>query len=238
MDYEKKITNRFIRLMNQVKHMTNSQNTQEILKKAQEAILSCDAETVKAVVKEAIDAKIDPLQVIEEGLTPVLREMGVKFEKQEIYLPQLVMASEAMKAGMEILVPLIPLDQRSKSSLGKIVIGTVEGDIHNIGKSLVSTMLSISGFDIVDLGADVIIPRFVEEAERTNAKIIAASALMTTTMTRQKDIVEYLTSINKRQNYKLMVGGAPVTQKWADEIGAEGYGKDASEAAKVAKEII
>jgi methanogenic corrinoid protein MtbC1 len=99
-------------------------------------------------------------------------------------------------------------------------------------------MLSISGFETVDLGADVSVPRFVEEAERTNANMIAASALMTTTMTRQKDIVEYLTSTNKRQNYKLMVGGAPVTQKWADEIGAEGYGKDASEAAKIAKEII
>jgi methanogenic corrinoid protein MtbC1 len=107
--------------------MIDSQNTQEILKKTKDAILSCDVEAVKAVVNEAIDAKIDPLLVIEEGLTPVLREMGIKFEKQEIYLPQLVMASEAMKAGMELLTPLLPIDQRSKSSLGKIVIGTVEG---------------------------------------------------------------------------------------------------------------
>jgi corrinoid protein of di/trimethylamine methyltransferase len=175
------------------------------------------------------------LEVIEDGFASGIREVGRLWEEGELFLPELVIGAEAMKSAMAVLQPALEKEQKHRERLGRVVIGTIEGDIHDIGKTLVATMLAANGFEITDLGADVPVGRFVEEAERTKADWIAISALLTTTMPGQKKVIEELEAKNIRGDIRVMVGGAPCNEEWAEEIGADGYAGDAVSAVSLAR---
>lgn len=211
---------------------------EEILKELREGILTYDEERVRRAAKKVLENGIDPFVAIKEGLTPAINEIGEKFERMEIFLPHLTMAAKAMEAGVAVLEPALDKSQEQKVRQGKVVIGTVQGDIHSIGKNIVMMMLKAAGFEVIDLGVDVAVDKFVEAAERENADIIAASALMSFTKVMQRDLIEYMKSVGAREKYKVMVGGGPVNEEWAREIGADGYAEDAIKAVKVAKELI
>ena len=207
----------------------------KVLKMLGDAIESYDSGAAEKAAKEAVKSKVDPLKAIENGLAPAIERVGEKFEKMEVYLPELMLAADAMRSAMNVLMPLIPKDK--KVSKATVVIGTVQGDIHEIGKNIVSNMLMANGFDVVDLGVDVKTSTFVDEAKRTDAKIIGASALMSSTIGSQKDIVDYLVSLKDRKKYGVMVGGGPTTGEWAKEIGADGWGEDAASTVKLANKL-
>jgi len=208
----------------------------KVLKALADAISSYDSVAAEKAAKEAIKAGIDPLEAIEKGLSPAIEEVGEKFEKMEVYLPELMLAADAMRSALSLLIPLIP--KGKAISKGTVVIGTVQGDIHEIGKNIVSNMLMANGFSVVDLGVDVKTVTFVEEAQKSNAKIIGASALMSSTIGSQKDIVDYLTSMKIRKKHAFMVGGGPTTGQWSKEIGADGWGEDAATTVKLANKLI
>ena len=204
----------------------------KVLKDLQNAILGYDSTAAVRAAKAAIAAKMDPLVAIEKGFAPSIEEIGEKFEKMEIYLPELMLAADAMRAGLALLLPLIP--KGSKGAKATVIMGTVQGDVHEIGKNIVSSMLMAGGFNVVDLGVDVKTIAFVEEAKKAGAKIIGASALMSSTIGSQKDIVDYLISSGDRKKHAVLVGGGPTTKEWAKEIGADGCGMTAVEAVKLA----
>jgi len=204
----------------------------KILKDLQNAILGYDSTAAVRAAKAAIAAKMDPLVAIEKGFVPSIEEIGEKFEKMEIYLPELMLAADAMRSGLALLLPLIP--KGSKGAKATVIIGTVQGDVHEIGKNIVASMLMAGGFNVVDLGVDVKTIAFVEEAKKAGAKIIGASALMSSTIGSQKDIVDYLVSSGDRKKHAVLVGGGPTTKEWAKEIGADGCGMTAVEAVKLA----
>ncbi|UCE44844.1 MAG: corrinoid protein [Methanobacteriota archaeon] len=208
----------------------------KLMKALADAILSYDSAAAEAAAKEAIKRGLDPLEAIEKGLSPAIEEVGKKFEKMEIYLPELMLAADAMRSSMSLLLPLIP--KGKALSKGTVVIGTVQGDIHEIGKNIVSNMLMANGFEVVDLGVDVKTSAFVDEARKSNAKIIGASALMSSTIGSQKDIVDYLTSMKVRKKHAVMVGGGPTTGEWSKEIGADGWGEDAATTVKLANRLV
>lgn len=203
----------------------------KVMKQLQDSILKCDSAAAVSAAKAAINAKVDPLQAIEKGLVPAIEQVGEKFEKMEIYLPELMLAGDAMKSALDLLLPLVPKGQ--KTSKATVVIGTVQGDVHEIGKNIVSSLLMAGGFDVVDLGVNVKTSVFVDEARSRGARVIGASALMSSTIGSQKDIVDYLTASGERRKRAFLVGGGPTTQEWAKEIGADGWGKDAVAAVKL-----
>ena len=205
---------------------------EKILKDLQNAILGYDSTAAVRAAKAAIAAKMDPLVAIEKGFVPSIEEIGEKFEKMEVYLPELMLAADAMRAGLALLLPLVP--KGSKGAKATVIMGTVQGDVHEIGKNIVSSMLMAGGFNVVDLGVDVKTIAFVEEAKKAGAKIIGASALMSSTIGSQKDIVDYLVSSGDRKKHAVLVGGGPTTKEWAKEIGADGCGMTAVEAVKLA----
>lgn len=205
------------------------------LKALSDAILSYDSAAAEKAAKDSIKAGIEPLKAIDKGLVPAIEKVGDKFEKMEIYLPELMLAADAMKSAMALLLPLIPKDKMV--SKATVVIGTVQGDVHEIGKNIVSNMLMANGFNVVDLGVDVKTTAFVEEAKRASARIIGASALMSSTIGSQKDIIDYLVSLKDRKKYAVMVGGGPTTGEWAKEIGADGWGEDAATTVKLANKL-
>ncbi|MFU8773856.1 MAG: corrinoid protein [Anaerolineales bacterium] len=203
-----------------------------------QSIVDGDAETAAELAQKSIDQGIDPLEAINKGFVVGVDHVGSQFSCGNAFLPELVMAGEAMKAAIKVLEPEMTKTGAQRQMLGKVVLATVEGDIHDIGKSLVGTMLSSSGFEVIDLGVDVPITTIVEQARQVDADIVAVSSLLTTTMVRQRDVVEALEDLGLRPNTKVMVGGAPVTQDWADEIGADGYSEDAVGAVSVAKKLV
>jgi len=205
---------------------------EKILKDLQKAIMEYDSAAAVKAAKAAIAAKMDPLVAIEKGLVPSIEKIGDKFEKMEIYLPELMLAGEAMKSALALLLPLLP--KGSKGTKATVVIGTVQGDVHEIGKNIVASMLMAGGFNVIDLGVDVKTINFIEEARRNQARIIGASALMSSTIGSQKDIIDYLVSQGDRRKYAVLVGGGPTTKEWAKEIGADGCGMTAVEAVKLA----
>lgn len=208
---------------------------EKILKSLSDAILTYDSEAAARAAKAAIAAKMDPLVAIEKGLVPAIEKVGDKFEKMEIYLPELMLAADAMKSALALLLPLIP--KGSKGTKATVVIGTVQGDVHEIGKNIVASMLMAGGFNVIDLGVDVKTMTFIEEARKADAKIIGASALMSSTIGSQKDIVDYLVSSGERKRFAVLVGGGPTTKEWAKEIGADGCGLTAVEAVKLAEKF-
>ena len=205
---------------------------QDILRRLFAAVVAGDEELVKKIVQEGIEKNVDPLELIEKALIPGIREVGEKFERMELFLTGMMLSADAMKAGMNLLLPRIPKDKIPKR--GTVVVGTVKGDIHEIGKNVLSALLIANGFDVHDLGSDIPASAFVRKAEEVNADIIAASALMTTTLPSQKDILDYLKSTGKRDKYLVLVGGGPASAEWAEEIGADGYAETVVEGASLA----
>ena len=215
-----------------------SKADKELLDRLQAVIMSYDAEKAKTLVQEIIKKKIDPLVVMNYAIAKVAGLLGEKFESGEIFLPHLVLAGDIMSEVSAILESSMTPEE-SKKMAGKIVvIGTVEGDIHSIGKSIVAMLMKANGFKVYDLGVDVKSDAFIKQAEANHADIIAMSCLLTTTMPYQREVIEELRYLSLRDKFKVMVGGGPVTREWADQIGADGFGKDAIEAVKVAKQIL
>ncbi|MEM0225595.1 MAG: corrinoid protein [Thermofilaceae archaeon] len=207
--------------------------------KIRDAFLSFDFEGVKALVREALAKGASPNEVIERALRPAMEEAGRRFEKGEFFLAELVVAGDLFKEVMdEILVPEIQKQGGSTRSLGTVVIGTVRGDLHDIGKSIVATMLRAAGFNVIDLGVDVPPEKFVQAAIEHKADIVAMSALLTTTMLEMKNVIEELKKAGIRDKVKVVVGGAAVTEDFARSIGADGYGEDAVKGVKVCKELL
>jgi len=201
-------------------------------------LLTFDADRFVETVKKSINQGYDPIEVV-NALTQLLKEIGKKFENGEIFLVHLVVAGDAARrATVEVLEPLIKKRGEKREALGKVVIGTVVGDIHDIGKNIVAMMLFTAGFEVYDIGKDVPAEEFVKKTRESNADIVALSALLTTTLPAQRDVIEALKKAGLREKVKVLVGGAPATAKWAQEVGADGYGEDAIEAVKVAKKVL
>jgi len=209
---------------------------EELLRKLSEAVVACDKDAVVKATQEAIEKGLDPVKAIEKGLSKGAITVGEKFDRLEIFLTDLMLGAEAMKAGLDMLLPLIPKEKVLKK--GTVVCGTVKGDIHDIGKNILAALLSANGFDIHDLGVDVPTSKFIEEAEKVGADIIALSALMSSTIGGQKDVIDYLKETGRREKFIVMVGGGPTTPEWTEEIGADGYAETATEAVKVALGLI
>jgi corrinoid protein of di/trimethylamine methyltransferase len=211
---------------------------EEILQSLSDAVLSFDTDAAVEAAKASVEAKISPVTAIEEGLAKGLRIVGDRFEAGELWLPHLVLGAEALEAAVKVLEGHMALEDLESTSRGTVVIGTVEGDIHDLGLRIVASMLKANGFRVYDIGCDAHTLNFIEKAKEVRADIIAASSLMTTTMPFMKDLIEALETAGIRDQYKVMVGGGPVTKEWAKAIGADGYGKDAAEAVQVAKELV
>jgi len=210
---------------------------EDLLKEARQAVLEGDEEAAVAVAKKVIAEGVNPVEIINEGLSPAMTEVGDGFANEEIPLPGVLVAAEAMTKAIEIMEPHIPKEEVA-ASLGTVVIGTIEGDIHDIGKRIVATMLKVYGFEVHDLGRDVPIDEFVEKAKELKPDILGSSSLMTTTMGGQKILEEKLREAGIRDNFKTMIGGAATTQEWADKIGCDCYAEDANDTVLKAKELI
>jgi len=202
------------------------------------AILDGDEEKTVALVKKALAEAKEPLEILDQGCIPGIEKAGALFEAEEFFLPELITAGEATKAAMDLLLPELKKTEGSWKSAGKFVIGTVEGDMHDIGKSIVASMLSAAGFEVTDLGIDVSTDRFIEEVKAAKPDFVGLSALLTSTMPKQKDVVDALKEAGLRDQVKVLVGGAPVSSDWAKKIGADGYAEDAIAAVRVAKESL
>jgi len=209
---------------------------EEILGNLRQAVLNYDSDGARKAAEEAIKANVDPLKAIEGGLAPAIREVGERFHRYEIYLPHVIIAADAMTAAMQILEAALPRDKVPTRKA--IVIGTVEGDIHEIGKNVVAIMLKVAGFEVYDLGVDVKVSSFIDKAQAQGADVIAMSSLMTTSMPNMGDLIDDLRSTNLRERFKVVVGGGPVTQGYADKIGSDGFGRDGDEAVKVVKRLV
>jgi trimethylamine corrinoid protein len=205
----------------------------EIYARMQNSIEEYDEAAAAAAAEEAVAAGLDPVEAVEKGFAGAIRELGEAFDRMDIFLPQLVMAADAMKAGVTVLEEAMAASGGKLERKGKVVLGTVEGDIHDIGKTVVGAMLQANGYEVHDLGVDVPSTRFVQAAEDLDANIIALSALLSTTMLYQRDVLELLQGKGLRSKYFVIVGGAPVSQDWADEIGADAYALHAVEAVNV-----
>jgi trimethylamine corrinoid protein len=212
--------------------------TEDLFKEMAQSITDGEAEKAAELAQKAVDMGIDPLEAINNGFVAGVNFVGDQFSCGNMFLPELVMAGEAMKAAVAVLEPELARRGSERKMLGKVVLCTVEGDIHEIGKTLVGTMLSASGFQVFDMGVDVPVMKVVEKAREVGADIVALSALLTTTMVHQKDVVEALEDVGLRDKVKVMVGGAPVTQEWVKQIGADGYSEDAIGAARIAKQLM
>ena len=209
----------------------------EALKGIEEAIVSGNKERSSQLVEEAL-REIDSLTIIQGGMMPAMEKVGDRFSCGEIFLPEMLMAAEAWNEAMTLLKPKMLAAGESVAKTGTVVIGTVQSDVHEIGKNIVATLLGTAGFEVHDLGVDIPASKFIGKAEEVDADIIAASAIMTTTMTYQRDILEHLMARGLRDKYIVLVGGGVVNQKWADEIGADGYGETAADGVRVAKELL
>ena len=210
----------------------------EIFNKMSQSILDGDADEAANLARQAVQAGIDPLEAINQGFVLGVNQVGEQFSCGNAFLPELVMAGEAMKAAVRVLEPEMARRGSHREILGKVVLATVEGDIHEIGKTLVGTMLSASGFEVFDLGVDVPTATIVKKAQENNANIVALSALLTTTMVKQREVIEALEKAGLRGRVKVMVGGAPVTREWVEKINADGYSEDAIGAVSTAQQLV
>lgn len=208
----------------------------EFFKLAEESILKCDRSKAEEIAKQGLAEGLDPVEFISKGFKKGITKIGDLFGRGEIFMPELLEAADAMKAVNTILMDALPEESREKK--GKFVIGTVQGDIHDIGKLLVASLLQVNGFEVYDLGHDVEISKFIEKALEVDADIIGTSALLTTTMVGQKALEEELKKTGNKERFRTIVGGAPVTQRWADRIGADAFAEDASEGVRKALQLL
>ena len=213
-----------------------SENKEILFNKLADSVIDMDEEEAVAIANQVISEKYDAYEAIDKGLSLGMEKAGQLFEEEEYFIPELLMCSDAMYAGLDILKPYIKIDEKQVKY--KVVIGVVEGDTHDIGKNLVKIMLETSGFDVVDLGRDIPASIFVEKAKEENADIIALSTLMTTTMDGMAEVIRILEEQNIREKFKVMIGGGPISQGFADKIGADGYSVNAAEAVRLAKKLV
>jgi 5-methyltetrahydrofolate--homocysteine methyltransferase len=206
------------------------------LKQLYEAVVSGDAKTTRALTQQALAEGIDPLKLVNEHMVPAMDEVGRRFESNEYFVPELLISARAMKAALELIRPL--LTARGDKPVGRVAIGTVKGDLHDIGKNLVGSLLEGGGFEVIDLGVNVSPEKFIATVKEQGANVIAMSALLTTTMPAMKSTIEALKQAGVRDQVKVLIGGAPITQKYAEEIGADGYSENAVGAVALAKKAV
>lgn len=211
---------------------------QKLFQQISAAVQEGEMETAGELAQQCLEAGIPPLEAIAEGLTPGIAAIGRLFEAGDAFLPELVAAAEAMKAGLAVLEPVMRQQQVSRDTLGKVVIGTMYNDIHDIGKDMVASMLTAAGFEVVNLGVNVPADTFVGKVRELHPDILGLSALLTTTMPEQQKVIEALGRENLRSGVKVMVGGAPVNRQWADSIGADAFAENAIEAVKAARQLV
>jgi corrinoid protein of di/trimethylamine methyltransferase len=209
---------------------------EELFKELSDAVVEMDEEQAVAAAKEVVEQNYDAFEAIDKGLSAGMEEAGRLFEEEEYFVPELLICSDAMYAGLDVLKPHIKTNDAEVKH--KVVIGVIEGDTHDIGKNLVKIMIETSGFEVIDLGRDIPAATFVEKAKEENADIIVISTLMTTTMEGMNEVIQILNKENIRDKFKVMVGGGPVSQSFADKIGADGYSVNATEAVALAKRLV
>jgi corrinoid protein of di/trimethylamine methyltransferase len=211
---------------------------EKLLGEMTQAVIDGLPEKARELAEEALRAGIDPLEAIENGFKPGMEVVGEGFDKGELFIPDLMMAGEAMKTAIATLEPELMQRKQARKVLGRVVMGTVEGDIHEIGKTLVATMLAAAGFEVHDLGVDVPAQHFVDAVRDTNANVVGLSALLTTTILNQEVVIQALTEAGLREQVKVIIGGVPANPEWAEEIGADAYAENATEAVDVVKGLV
>ena len=210
----------------------------EILENLSMAIIKGDEDKAKEYANEVLQNKIDPLKAVEQGLSKGMVTLGERFEKGEVFLPDLLIAADAFNVAIELLKPAMEAQKEQVVKAGTVLIGTVNGDVHGIGKNIVAIVLEANGFGVVDIGVDNPSLKFIEEAQKVKADVIGLSSLMTTTMPAQKEVIDILKEMDLRKKYFVIVGGGPVTKEWADKIGADGYARSAFQAVEVVKKLL
>jgi corrinoid protein of di/trimethylamine methyltransferase len=213
-------------------------SNQEILENLAKAMIEGNQQSAKENAQKAIDGEMDPLEAVDDGLSKGMQVVGAQFENGDVFLPELLMAADAFNAAMEVLGPVIEANKQKMSKLGTVLLATVKGDQHNIGKNIVATVLETNGFEVVDIGIDQSTLNIIEAAQKHNVDVIGLSSVMTTTMPYQKEVIDTLTEMGLRENFFVLVGGGPVSQNWANEINADGYGETAMDAVGIAKNLI
>ncbi len=212
--------------------------SEELLTRLTTSMVEGEPDETVDLTRQALSAGLEPMAIINEGLVPGMEVVGDKFQSGEYFLPHLIIAANAMQQAMELLEPELKARQQAFEAAGTLVIGSVAGDIHEIGKSLVATMMSASGFQVYDLGVDVPTETFVAKVRETGANLLGLSALLTTTMTVQRQVIEALEEAGIREQVKVLIGGAPVSQEWAEAIGADGCAEDAVGAIELARQLV
>lgn len=212
--------------------------SEELLKAMAQSIIDGEADVAADLAKQAVEAGMDPLEAITKGYVAGVNEVGDSYACGNVFLPELVMAGEAMKAAIAVLEPELKRMGTTREILGRVVLATVEGDIHEIGKSLVGTMLTAAGFEVYDLGVNVPAETIIAKAEEVGADIVGLSALLTTTMVRQREVIEAMDRKGLRNKTRVIVGGAPVTKDWVQKIEADGYSEDAVGAVNMARDLM
>lgn len=213
-------------------------NQDELLCQLQKSVIDGDPEQASSYTHFLLEEGVDPLKIIDRALVPGIQFTGEQFSCGEMFLPDLMLASEAMQTSLKVCNPELQRRGVVRQSLGRVVLGTVSGDIHEIGKNLVGTLLSANGFEVFDLGVNVPIETFIQKAQELNADLVGISALLTTTMDGQRKVIEAMEQVHLRPTVKVIIGGAPVTEGWAKEIGADGYSEDAIGAVELAKQLL
>ncbi|MEM4854756.1 MAG: corrinoid protein [Thermosphaera sp.] len=206
--------------------------------KLKEAIINGDKDAATSLAREALELGLDPIKIANEVLVPAILEIGERWVRGEAFIVDIILAADAMKAALDVLKPEIVKRGGEVRRLGRVVIGTVEGDIHDIGKNIVATMLEASGFEVIDLGVDVPPAGFVDAVRRYNPDVVGMSALLTSTMVKQKETIEALKAAGLRNKVKVIIGGAPTSEEWAKEIGADGWAPDAISAIDLVKKLL
>jgi len=212
--------------------------SEELLTRLTTSMVEGEPDETVDLTRQALSAGLEPMAIINQGLVPGMGVVGDKFQSGEYFLPHLIIAANAMQQAMELLEPELKARQQAFETAGTLVIGSVAGDIHEIGKSLVATMMSASGFQVYDLGVDVPTETFVAKVRETGADLLGLSALLTTTMTVQRQVIEALEEAGIREQVKVLIGGAPVSQEWVEAIGADGYAEDAVGAIELARHLV
>jgi len=206
------------------------------LTKLYEVILNGDSKSAIAITKQALDEGANPIEIVNQHMIPAMDEAGRRFECEEYFVPELLLAARAMKGSLELIRPL--LAARGDKPVGRVIIGTVKGDLHDIGKNLIASMLEGGGFEVIDLGTDVSPEKFVQTVRERQPNLVCLSALLTVTMPSMKTTIDALKSAGLRDQVRVLVGGAPVTEQWAKEIGADGYGSNAAAAVPLARSVL